>query len=63
VQRKENKTLKAAAVERLAWTRDDWLRSPAAMEPKDARKFTVLKILKLKTARNILQSSAGYTDV
>jgi transposase len=35
VRRKENKTLKAAGDNRLAGTRYDWLRNPAAMEPQD----------------------------
>ena len=51
VRRKENKTLKAAGDDRLAGTRYDWLRNPAAMEPKDRREFAELRKSGLKTAR------------
>jgi transposase len=36
VRRREHKTLKAAEDDRLAGTRYDWLRNPAAMEPRIA---------------------------
>lgn len=51
VRRKENKTLKAAGDDRLAGTRYDWLRNPAAMEAKDRREFAELRTSGLKTAR------------
>jgi len=51
VRRKENKTLRAAGDDRLAGTRYDWLRHPAAMEPKDRKEFAELKNSELKTAR------------
>jgi transposase len=51
VRRRENKTLRAAGDDRLAGTRYDWLRSPAAMESQDRREFAVLKNSNLKTAR------------
>jgi len=51
VRRKENKTLKAAGDNRLAGTRYDWLRNPAAMEPKDRKEFAELRTSELKTAR------------
>lgn len=51
VRRKENKTLRAAGDDRLAGTRYDWLRNPAAMEPKDRREFAELRKSGLKTAR------------
>jgi len=51
VRRKENKTLKASGDDRLTGTRYDWLRNPAAMEPKDRREFTELRKSRLKTAR------------
>ena len=51
VRRKENKTLRAAGDDRLTGTRYDWLRNPAAMEPKDRRKFAELRTSGLKTAR------------
>jgi transposase len=51
VRRKENKTLKAAGDDRLAGTRYDWLRNPAAMEPKDRKEFAELRTSELKTAR------------
>jgi transposase len=51
VRRKENKTLKAAGDDRLAGTRYDWLRNPAAMEPDDRKEFAELRNSELKTAR------------
>jgi transposase len=51
VRRRENKTLRAAGDDRLAGTRYDWLRHPAAMEPKDRKEFAVLRNSNLKTAR------------
>jgi transposase len=51
VRRKENKTLKARGDDRLTGTRYDWLRNPAAMEPRDRREFTALRQSGLKTAR------------
>ena len=51
VRRKENKTLRAAGDDRLTGTRYDWLRNPAAMEPKDRREFAELRASGLKTAR------------
>jgi transposase len=51
VRRKENKTLRAAGDDRLAGTRYDWLRNPAAMEPKDRKEFAELRTSELKTAR------------
>lgn len=51
VRRCENKTLRAAGDDRLAGTRYDWLRNPAAMEPKDRREFAELRKSELKTAR------------
>lgn len=51
VRRRENRTLRAAGDDRLTGTRYDWLRHPAAMEPKDRREFDVLKNSNLKTAR------------
>lgn len=51
VRRKENKTLKAAGHDRLAGTRNDWLKNPAAMDPKDRREFAELRQSELKTAR------------
>ena len=51
VRRKENKTLRAAGDDRLAGTRYDWLRNPAAMEPKDRKEFAELRKSDLKTAR------------
>jgi transposase len=51
VRRRENKTLQAAGDDRLKGTRYDWLRHPAAMEPKDRREFTALRESNLKTAR------------
>ena len=51
VRRSENKTLRAAGDDRLAGTRYDWLRNPAAMEPKDRREFAELRNSDLKTAR------------
>lgn len=51
VRRKENKTLKAAGDDRLAGTRYDWLRNPAAMEPKDRKEFAELRRSGLKTGR------------
>jgi transposase len=51
VRRKENKTLRASGDDRLAGTRYDWLRNPAAMEPQDRREFTELRKSGLKTAR------------
>lgn len=51
VRRKEHKLLKAAGDDRLSGTRYDWLRHPAAMEPKDRREFAELKKSGLKTAR------------
>ena len=43
VRRKENKTLRGSGDDRLTGTRYDWLRNPAAMEPKDRRKFADLR--------------------
>jgi len=51
VRRKENKMLRAAGDDRLAGTRYDWLRHPAAMEPADRREFAALRDSNLKTAR------------
>jgi transposase len=51
VRRKENKTLKAAGDDRLAGTRYDWLKNPAAMGPKKRREFAELRNSGLKTAR------------
>jgi transposase len=51
VRRRENKTLRAAGDDRLAGTRYDWLRHPAAMDPKDRREFAALRNSSLKTAR------------
>lgn len=51
VRRKENRTLKAAGDDRLAGTRYDWLRHPAAMEPEDRKEFAELRNSGLKTAR------------
>jgi transposase len=51
VRRQENKALKAAGDDRLAGTRYDWLRNPAAMEPKDRKEFAALRNSELKTAR------------
>lgn len=51
VRRRENKTLRAAGDDRLKGTRYDWLRHPAAMEPKDRREFAALRDSNLKTAR------------
>ena len=51
VRRKENKTLRAAGDDRLAGTRYDWLKNPAAMEAKDRREFAQLRKSGLKTAR------------
>ena len=51
VRRRENKLLKAAGDDRLSGTRYDWLRHPAAMEPKDRREFAALRDSNLKTAR------------
>ena len=51
VRRKEHKTLKAAGDDRLTGTRYDWLRNPAAMEPKDRKEFAELRRSELKTAR------------
>jgi len=51
VRRRENKTLRAAGDDRLAGTRYDWLRHPAAMDAKDRREFATLRNSNLKTAR------------
>lgn len=51
VRRQEHKTLKAAGDDRLKGTRYDWLRHPAAMEPKDRKEFGALRDSNLKTAR------------
>jgi transposase len=51
VRRRENKTLKAVGDDRLAGTRYDWLRNPAAMEAKDRQEFAELRTSGLKTAR------------
>jgi transposase len=51
VRRRENKTLRAAGDDRLTGTRYDWLRHPAAMEPKDRQEFAALRSSNLKTAR------------
>jgi transposase len=51
VRRQENKTLRAAGDDRLAGTRYDWLKNPAAMETKDRREFAELRKSGLKTAR------------
>jgi transposase len=51
VRRRENKTLRAAGDDRLTGTRYDWLRHPAAMEPKDRQEFAALRDSDLKTAR------------
>ncbi|MGB7718712.1 MAG: transposase [Bryobacteraceae bacterium] len=51
VRRKENKALRAAGDDRLTGARYDWLRNPAAMEPKDRREFAALQTSGLRTAR------------
>jgi transposase len=51
VRRKENKSLRAPGDDRLAGTRDEWLRNPVAMEPKDRQEFAALRKSGLKTAR------------
>ena len=51
VRRKENKILRAAGDDTLVGTRDDWLRHPARMEPKDRQAFAALRDSGLKTAR------------
>lgn len=51
VRRREHKTLRAAGDDRLAGTRYDWLRHPAAMEPRDRKEFAALRNSGLKTAR------------
>jgi len=51
VRRKESKRLKAGGDDRLTGTRYDWLRSRAAMEPRDRREFDALRRSGLKTAR------------
>jgi transposase len=51
VRRRENKTLREAGDDRLTGTRYDWLRHPAAMEPKDRQEFSALRNSNLKTAR------------
>ena len=51
VRRKENRTLRASGDDRLTGTHHDWLRNPAAMEPKDRRAFSELRKSGLKTAR------------
>jgi transposase len=51
VRRRENQTLRAAGDDRLKGTRYDWLRHPAAMEPKDRQEFAALRNSNLKTAR------------
>ena len=51
VRRREHKQLRAAGDDRLTGTRYDWLRHPAAMEPKDRREFKTLRESSLKTAR------------
>jgi transposase len=51
VRRRENKTLRAVGDDRLTGTRYDWLRHPAAMEPKDRQEFAALRDSNLKTAR------------
>jgi transposase len=51
VRRREHKTLRAAGDDRLAGTRYDWLRHPAAMEPRDRKEFAELRDSGLKTAR------------
>ncbi len=43
--------MKAAGDDRLAGTRYDWLRNPAAMEPKDRREFAERRNSELKTTR------------
>jgi len=50
VRRRENKTLRAAGDDQLTGTRYDWLRHPAAMDPKDRREFAALRNSNLKTA-------------
>lgn len=51
VRRKEHKQLKARGDDTLKGTRYDWLRNPAAMEPKDRREFASLRNSSLATAR------------
>lgn len=51
VRRKENKTLKVAGDDRLSGTRCEWLRSRAAMEPRDRRELDAPRKSGLKTAR------------
>jgi transposase len=51
VRRRENKTPRAAGDDRLTGTRYDWLRHPAAMEPRDRQEFAALRDSNLKTAR------------
>jgi transposase len=51
VRRREHKTLRAAGDDRLAGTRYDWLRHPAAMEPRERKEFAELRDSGLKTAR------------
>jgi transposase len=43
VRRREHKTLRAAGDDRLAGTRYNWLRHPAAMEPRDRKEFAELR--------------------
>jgi len=50
VRRRENKTLRPAGDDGLTGTRYDWLRHPAAMEPKDRLEFAALRNSNLKTA-------------
>lgn len=59
VRRKENHQLRAAGDDRLAGTRYDWLRHPAAMEPADRREFAALRNSNLKTAREVLIAFFG----
>ena len=61
VRRKEHKTLKVAGDDRLAGTRYDWLRNPAAMEPKDKKEFAELRDSGLKTARAWALKETGMT--
>ncbi len=63
VRRGEHKTLKAAGDDRLTGTRYDWLRHPAAMEPKDRKKFAVLRDSGVKTARAWALKENGHGDV
>lgn len=51
VRRREPKVLRAAGDDRLAGTRYDWLRHPAAMEAAERKEFAELRNSGLKIAR------------